>query len=126
MTGIIIAFFLPIYIIGLLVMALLQMLGGKFVAKIDNATYGSAFLISLFSSLGTAIVLTLLGKMGLLGNMGVGIVFSILLSVASLAYVTKLKWKCPDFGTAIKASSINIIVTVIFWVVILSKFSQFL
>ena len=48
MTGIIIAFFLPIYIIGLLVMALLQMLGGKFVAKLDNATYGSAFLISLF------------------------------------------------------------------------------
>lgn len=126
MTGIIIAFFLPIYIIGLLVMALLQMLGGKFIAKLENATYGSAFLISLFSSLATSIILILLGTMGLLSNMGVSIVFSILLSVASLAYVTKLKWKCSDFVTAIKASSINIIVTVTFWVIILSKFSRYL
>ncbi len=126
MTGIIIAFFLPIYLIGLLVMALLQMFGGKMVAKLDNATFGSAFLISLFSSITTAIILTLLGKMSLLGNMGLGIAFSILLSVASLAYVTKSRWNCPDFITAIKASSINIIVTVIFWIVILSKFSKFL
>ena len=128
MTGIIIAFFLPIYLIGLLVMALFQMLGGKFVAKLDNATYGSAFMISLYSSLATAILLTILGKIGLLSSLGVGgsVVFSILLSVLSLAYVTKLKWKCADFIVAIKASSINIIITAIFWSIMLSKFSQFL
>jgi hypothetical protein len=128
MTGIIIAFFLPIYLIGLLVMALFQMLGGKYVAKLNNATYGSAFIISLYSSLATAILLTILGKIGLLSSLGVGgsIVFSILLSVFSLAYVTKLKWKCADFSTAIKASSINIVITAIFWSIILSKFSEFL
>ena len=126
MTGIIIAFFLPVYFIGLLVMALFQMLGGKFVAKLQNATYGSAFLISLFSSLASSVILTLLGKMSLLSNMTVAIVFSIILSIGSLAYVTKVKWKCPDIVTAIKASSINIVLTVIFWIIILSKFSQFL
>jgi hypothetical protein len=128
MTGIIIAFFLPIYLIGLLVMALFQMLGGKYVAKLNNATYGSAFIISLYSSLATDILLTILGKIGLLSSLGVGgsIVFSILLSVFSLAYVTKLKWKCADFSTAIKASSINIVITAIFWSIILSKFSEFL
>lgn len=109
-------------------MALFQMLGGKFVAKLDSATYGSAFIISLYSSLATAILLTILGKIGLLSSLGIGgsIVFSILLSVLSLAYVTKLKWKCTDFVVAIKASSINIIITAIFWSIMLSKFSEFL
>ncbi len=126
MIGIIIAFVLPIYLIGLLVMALLQMLGGKYIAKLSNVTYKSAFLISLISSLGVALILTLLGFIGLLSNSGVSIFISILLSIVSLAYVTKLRWGCLDYNIAVKASSINIVLTVILWIIILSKISEFL
>lgn len=123
--GFLIVFLLLIYVIALFVMALLQMIGGRLVAKLKNATYGSAFLICLFSTLGTSVILFLLAKMSLINNVGVGIVFSILLSTAILLYATKLKWKCSNYISAIKASSINIIVTVIFWIVFLSKLSEF-
>ena len=124
--GTIIAIVLPIYIIGLLVMALFQWIGGKFIAKLANANYGSALLISLFSSLITSIILFILYKIGLLGNIVVYIVLIILLSIASLSYITKLYWKCKDFVVALKASSINIILTIIFWILLLSILSKYM
>jgi hypothetical protein len=127
MTGVIIAFFLPIYLIGLLVMALFQLIGGKFIAKLENAKYGSAFLISLFSSLLTSLILLLFAGMEILSNLGVGgnIVLSLLLSIISLTLVTKWKWNCSSILESIKASSVNIILTAIFWIIVLSKFSEF-
>jgi len=124
--GTIIAIVLPIYIIGLLIMALFQWIGGKFIAKLDKANYGSALLISLFSSLITSIILFILAKMGLIGNIVVSTVLIILLSIAILSFITKLYWKCSDFIVALKASSINIILTIIFWIIILSILSKYM
>ena len=109
-------------------MALFQMLGGKYVAKLENTSYGSALKISLYSSLATAVLLTILGKIGLLSSLGVGgnIFLGILLSLISLAYVTKIKWKCVDYITAIKASSINLIIVTIYWSIMMAKISQLL
>jgi hypothetical protein len=118
--------FLPIYIIGLFVMAILQMLGGKFIAKLENAGYGSSLLICFLSSILTSLILTVLAKMSLLTSPGSYIIASIIISIWSLLYVTKSRWKTPSYGNAFKASSINIIGTVIFWVVVFVKIGKLL
>jgi hypothetical protein len=107
-------------------MAILQMLGGKFIAKLENAGYGSSLLICFLSSILTSLILTVLAKMSLLTSPGSYIIASIIISIWSLLYVTKSRWKTPSYGNAFKASSINIIGTVIFWVVVFVKIGKLL
>lgn len=142
MAGIILVFFLLIVLIGLSFEALLQMLGGKLVAKLETATFGSAFVICLIASIATGIAWTLLDKIGLLDSFGIAdsILFIVLLWIPILTFVTKLKWKYSDmetgiekktttdwermkadrsnFITALKASSINIIFSAICWLIL--------
>ncbi len=111
---------LPFYAVGVLISALFQMLGGKYFAKLDVANYRSSLLITLISSLATGVVLYILAKMGLLTTNVVSIINMCLLSLLSLAFVTKWKWQCPDALTAIKASSINIVLSTIYWTYLIS------
>ena len=120
MIGFFFALFLPFFVLGVLLSALFQMLGGRYIAKLDVANYKSSLLISLISSLASSVVLFALGTMGLLSANVVSIVDMCLLSLLSLAYVTKWKWQCPDPLTAIKASSINLVLATIYWTYLIS------
>jgi hypothetical protein len=126
MLGILISMFLPIYLVGLIFMAILQMIGGKFIAKLENAGFGSSLMICFLSSILTALILTVLGKMSLLTSTGSYVFASIIISIWSLLYVTKSRWKSPSYGNAFKASSVNIFGTVIFWVVVFVKIGKLL
>jgi hypothetical protein len=120
MMALFITLILPVYAVGVLISALQQMLGGRYIAKLDVANYRSSLLITLISSLATGIVLFILAKMGLLTTDVVSIINMCLLSLLSLAFVTKWKWECPDAVTALRASSINIVLSTIYWTYLVS------
>jgi hypothetical protein len=124
MMAVFIALILPLYAVGLLISALLQMLGGKYFAKLDVANYRSSLLISLISSLASGVVLYILAKMGLLTTNVVSIINMCLLSLLSLAFVTRWKWQCPDAVTAIKASSVNILLSTLSWTYLISYITK--
>lgn len=105
-------------------MAFFQMVGGKHIAKLPDVNFKSAYIICLAATIVNGLLLWLIGKTDILPQDGKGIIIVVSISIILLVIAAKLIWKCSSVLMAIKASSINIILNVIFWTYILTKYSS--
>lgn len=105
-------------------MAFFQMVGGKHIAKLPDVNFKSAYFICLAATIVNGLLVWLIGKMDMLPQDGKGVIIVVSISIILLVIAAKLIWKCSSVLMAIKASSINIILNVIFWSYILTKYSS--
>ncbi len=112
-----ITIFLIFFILQLLVVSLFQLIGGKSIAKLDNAKFGSALLIGLFTLiLVTVVTIIMLFSGFIFQSILLSFILLIICQIAVLILFTELIWKTLSFSAVFKASSINIIIYAIFMI----------